>query len=218
MKRDDFELERLEAHYSQLVRAHGDAPASAQWSDRPSQEARMRVLCEVGDLRHAKVLDFGCGTGHLLTFLRASCGFDGEYVGYDLSEEALAVARGKFPGVRFERKDVLTSEGDEEFDYVIASGVFNNLVKDNWGFMTTVLPVLYRRARRAVAFNALSTYVDFFDEGLFYVAPDKVFAWCKTHLSPLVTLRNDYQLRAGVVPFEFAIYAYRTEVACRPSR
>jgi cyclopropane fatty-acyl-phospholipid synthase-like methyltransferase len=66
------DIEALSKHYGGLVRRHGDAPESAQYADRETQERRMAVLCEIGVAKDSKVLDFGCGTGQLLSFLKRS--------------------------------------------------------------------------------------------------------------------------------------------------
>jgi SAM-dependent methyltransferase len=210
------ELANLGAHYSRLFATHGDSPEAAQWRDRSSQEVRLEVLAGVGDLRDAKILDFGCGTGHLCAMLDAK-GLRCEYVGYDLSQPMIDFARQKHPRARFECRDVLSEGVAEDFDYVLISGVFNNQVSDNWTLMTSLLRTLWPHARRGLAFNNLSNYVDFLDEGLFYVEPERVFRFCKEQLSPCVTLRHDYLVKAGVVPFEFTTYVYRTGIDCRPA-
>ena len=92
---------------------------------------------------------------------------------------------------------------------MLASGVFNNAGADNWGMMTTLLGELFKLCRKGLAFNCLSTYVDYQDEGLFYVEPERVFAFCKQTLSPSVTLRHDYRVKPGVIPFEFTVYVTR---------
>jgi SAM-dependent methyltransferase len=206
-------LDALREHYAAKVREHGDSPAAVQWADRETQERRMDVLAAIGDLRDAKVLDFGCGTGHLLTHLEAHAGFRGEYVGYDLVPEMVELAAAKFPHARFEVVDVLSDPPDapekpEEFDYVLVNGTFNNEVNDNWTLLTDLLRALVARARRGVAFNLLSTYVDFRGEGLAYFEPERVFTFCKQEISPYIVLRHDYEVRPGTGPYEMTVYAY----------
>jgi len=210
---DDFD--RLESHYSGLLRAHGDGPLAVQMRDRPTQERRFQMLTEVGTGPAASVLDFGCGTGHLLEYLRRERGFTGEYTGYDLSDDLLAAARLKFPGARFERRDIIADGIPEEFDYVFISGVFNNLTGHNAEFMRDALTRLFAHTRSALAFNALSAYVDYFDAGLYYADPGEVFAFCKERLSPLVTLRHDYLIKPTAPPYEFTVYVQRTSHAPR---
>lgn len=207
--------EDLRRRYARLLAENGDGPGAVEQADVETQERRMFMLCEAGDLKTAKLLDFGCGTGHLLTVLQANLGFEGVYVGYDITLELLEVARKKHPSARFEVRDVLQEGIEEEFDFVLINGVFNNAVGDNWKWMTAVLKTLFVKTRVALAFNSLSRYVDYVDNHLYYVDPAKVFQFCKEELSPRVTLRHDYCTREGVVPYEFTTYVHATDIACR---
>lgn len=209
------DVERLERHYAALFSREGDSPQAAQWSDRATQERRFALLAEIGPAADAAILDFGCGTGHLLEYLRRERQFTGEYTGYDLSAEMIAAARGKFPGVTFERRNIFADGVDGDFDYAFISGVFNNPVADNEKFMHDVLRLLFQHVRRGLAFNALSAYVDFFDANLSYKSPEQVFRFCKEALSPLVTLRHDYLVKPGVVPYEFTIYVHCSDLKPR---
>jgi SAM-dependent methyltransferase len=195
------DIEELSQHYSGLVRRHGDAPEAAQYADRETQERRMAVLCEIGVAKHSKVLDFGCGTGQLLSFLQRSIGYEGEYVGYDISPEAIELARSTHPRGRFEHRNILEQRGEE--------------ISDNRAFFEAISRRLMAQAKVGYAFNMLSRFVDYFDDALYYEDPLHAFRFCKEQLSPLVTLRHDYQVRPGSIPFEFAIYVLRSDVEPR---
>jgi SAM-dependent methyltransferase len=211
----DRDIDALSRHYDGLVRRHGDAPEGAQYADRETQERRMAVLCEIGVAKDSKVLDFGCGTGQLLSYLQRSLGYEGEYVGYDVSPAAIELARSAHPAGRFEVRNVLEQPAEEKFDYVLVSGVFNNHVSDNRGFFEAISRRLMAQAGVGYAFNMLSRFVDFFDDGLYYEDPLHAFRFCKEQLSPLVTLRHDYVVRPESIPFEFSIYVHRTDLAPR---
>lgn len=216
MTRDfNRDVEALSKHYSDLVREHGDAPEAAQYADRDTQERRMAVLCEIGVRQDSKVLDFGCGTGQLLSFLQRSMDYQGEYVGYDISAEAIQLARSKHPAGRFEVRNILEEAAEETFDYVLVSGVFNNAISDNRGFFEALSRRLMAQAKVGYAFNMLSRFVDYLDDGLYYEDPMKAFGFCKEQLSPLVTLRHDYVVRPGSIPFEFTMYVHKTDITPR---
>lgn len=203
--------ERIADHYRRLLLTHGDSHEAAQYSSRASQEARYAVLCEVGDLRGASVLDFGCGTGHLATYLKQQ-GIDCRYTGVDIVAEFFEPARAKHPEHRFGPWQAFAAE---RFDYVLVSGVFNNRMDDNEGFFRDTARRLFEQADRALAFNLMCDYVDFRDPDLWYVKPEAVFGWMKA-LTPFVTLRNDYVVKDVPVPFEFAVYAHRGARGGRP--
>lgn len=205
-------VDTLKRNYSELVSKHGDGPEAVQQRDVSTQERRMESLLQVGDIHKAKILDFGCGTGHFLSVIEKLHGFEGEYVGYDITPGLIDVAKKKFPESRFEVRNIFEEGVPEDFDYVFISGVFNNRVGENWGWMTDALEILFQRTNKGLAFNNLTTYVDYFDDGLFYVDPCDVFNFCKEVLSPLVTLKHDYCVKENVVPFEFSTFVYRTDI------
>jgi SAM-dependent methyltransferase len=208
-------LDDLAAHFSELAARYGDSPLTGQWRDLETQENRLRVLCDFVDQPSAKVLDLGCGTAQLFHVLTSQRGFKGEYVGYDLSDKVLETARRRFPMIRFELRNILSEGIPEDFDYVLMSGIFNNPVGDNWQLMTDILKRVYPRVRRVMAFNALSRYVDYVEPDLYYVDPGEIFRFCKENLSPQVVLRHEYCVKPGVVPFEFTIGVFASQLPSR---
>ncbi|MBD2327193.1 class I SAM-dependent methyltransferase [Alkalinema sp. FACHB-956] len=196
----------LVEHYRNLFLQYGDSPEASQWRDRETQENRFAILTEIADLHDQSILDFGCGTGHLANYLK-SREISVNYTGVDIVSEVLQCGQKKYPEFRFCQMDEITPS--EKFDYVLISGVFNNLVENNRLFYQSTLTECFSRARKGLAFNLLSHYVDYYDQGLFYEYPEVVFKFAKEHLSPYVVLRNDYQLKPGIIPFEFTTYIYR---------
>lgn len=209
---------QLAQHYSALLQKHGDSPLAAQYPDRTTQEKRFEVLSEFGIPATAKILDFGCGLGDMLGYLRTQRGFQGEYVGYDLSGDIIERARAKYSAdtnARFEQRDIFEQPPREDFDYVWICGTFNIRCSDSEAYVRDALRILFACARRGMTFNLMSTYVDFFAPDLYYADPDAIFRFCKEELSPCVTLRHDYMLKPGVVPYEFAVYVHRVPVTPR---
>lgn len=197
----------IEEHYRELFKQFGDSHKSAQWSDQETQFKRFKILSEIDDLTGKKVLDFGCGTGELATFLKNN-NIMVDYTGVDLVIEMLACGKEKHPQHRFELFETIKNE---KFDYIFISGVFNNLIEDNRAFYQTILKELAPLAKQGIALNMLSHYVDYRDEGLFYEKPEEVFAFGKNEITPYVVVRNEYQLKENIIPFEFTVYLYMKE-------
>jgi SAM-dependent methyltransferase len=63
-----------------------------------------------------RILELGCGTGWLANQLAAF----GPYTGWDLSEEAIELARERFPLHRFEVADIHDVCGEDPFDVVVS--------------------------------------------------------------------------------------------------
>jgi cyclopropane fatty-acyl-phospholipid synthase-like methyltransferase len=199
-------IKDLQAHYRALWNQHGDSAQAVQYSSRETQELRFAKLVEVADLDGCRILDFGCGTGQLQDYLLRQ-GVNVSYHGVDIVDEFLTLCRSKFPLGRFGH---LEDFQGEQFDYIMVAGVFNNLMEDNTAFYQSTLKTLFGMAQKGLAFNMMSAYVDYQDEGLFYEYPEKVFAFLKREVTPFVALRNDYEVKAGVPPFDFTVYAYRS--------
>lgn len=78
----------------------------------------------------ARVLELGCGSGDLLASLQPGRG-----VGIDFAPSAIAKARSKYPGLRFEVMDAEALEiANEPFDFIILSDLINDL----WDVQTTL--------------------------------------------------------------------------------
>jgi SAM-dependent methyltransferase len=83
--------------------------------DRADAAAYARSLLERHHPRARDVLELACGTGSILAMLRSQY----EVVGVDLSEEMLAVARRKLPGVELVRADMTRVRLGRRFDAVL---------------------------------------------------------------------------------------------------
>ena len=76
-KKDGFSstFDTLGEMFSNRLRQYGDGPECAEHRDRVSQEQRMRILADIGNIKKAKILDFGCATGYLNEFLKKEYSF-----------------------------------------------------------------------------------------------------------------------------------------------
>ncbi|MCX8080341.1 MAG: class I SAM-dependent methyltransferase [Bacteroidia bacterium] len=201
----------IKEHYRELFKKHGASPHAVQYSDRKSQYRRFEILCEI-DKNITSVTDFGCGLADLFVYLRESKNFQGKYLGLDFVPEFIDYNKkhfAQYANASFLQFDINKDTLNIKNDYVILSGVFNNKSDNNEEFMFSTIKKMYDACLKGVAFNAMSTYVDYFDENLFYIDPLKVFDFCKKNITSKVTLRHDYLVKENSIPFEFCIYLYR---------
>jgi len=197
--------------YQDRLRRFGPGPHAVQYADRDSHWARFEVLVGI-DPGMESVLDVGCGLGDLCHFLRAR-GSTARYTGVDIVPEFVAHAASALagdPAAGAQLMDVSDAQLPGGHDYALLSGVFNNRMDDNWGFLTATLGRMWAAAGRGIAFNAMSSWVDYRDPDLWYVDPMQVFAFCKRELGGHPVLRHDYVTRPGGFPFEFALYLYKS--------
>ncbi len=197
-------LRPLLAFYTNILASHGATPLGVGWNSVKAQQLRFAKLCSVLDgTEKASIIDYGCGYGALLPYLRARPG-DLEYWGYDMCGAMVEAAKAEFgsePGVHF------TMDRAElpKADYCVASGIFSfKLDADNqaWrDYMFATVDDMASLATRGMAFNALTTYSEPEKQRpeLYYADPLPLFDYCKRNLSAEVSLLHDYRL------FDFTI-------------
>ena len=95
------------------------------------------------------------------------------------------------------------------YDYGFVSGTFNDKMKNNRDFWQNTVSEMFAKCKKGIAFNMMSTYVDFQNKDLFYEDPEYVFKFVKNNLTPYVTLRHDFETKKDTIPFEFVVYAYK---------
>jgi len=195
---------QIAQHYRSLLAKYGDSPGSAQWADESSQFRRFKVLNQIGNLKGRTVLDYGCGCAAFAQYLELTDQAPRLYCGVDLVEEFFAYARIKYPEGTYLLPDQLSDSSS--FDYVIVSGVFNNKIDDNPGFWRNTILRLSDITRVGLAFNMLSTYVDYNNPALYYEDPCTVFRFLKENVSPYVSIRHDYLPREDSYPYEFTSF------------
>lgn len=195
---------RLENYYRPLLDEHGDRYRGVGWVTEHLQTVRFEVLSGVGDIRHASILDVGCGVGHFLDWLTER-DYDGAYTGLDVQGSMVEMARAahpadKFPKARFECAEFLDVADDYQADFVMASGIFP--LADMKLLQRTVTAML-NSARTGAAFNCLSSFTPRRDPPTFMFAnPLEVFAFC-SGLTKALLFRHDY------LPQDFTVYLYK---------
>lgn len=202
--------ELIQAYQARLAE-HGPSAEAVQYADRDSQYARFAVLADI-DRNMTSVLDVGCGLVDFWRYLRGT-GSQARYCGVEIVPEFVDLATQAMaddPAASAHLMDAETEDLPGGCQYAVLSGVFNNRMADNWGFMTATLKRMWNAAEDGIAFNAMSTHVDYRDDALWYVDPAEVLAFCKAELGGHPVLRHDYVTRPGGFPFEFAIYVRRT--------
>src|SRR3954469_7188522 len=193
---------RLVAHYEDCLARHGDNHRGVDWPDAGGADLRYAVMLGVippDAPRPVRLLDFGCGAGHLLEYIRRRSIPGIAYHGLELWERFLALCRGKFPDVPFILADVI--EDDEDVpacDYVVMNGVFTEKRELSheamWDHVRSVLRRVWPHARRGLAFNVMSRQVDGEREALSPPPADTLMAFLKAELSRHVAIRHDYGL------------------------
>ncbi len=207
----DLGYRRIVEHYEGCLARHGDTHLGVDWPRPDDADRRYGVMLDVirpGGGRPS-LLDFGCGAGHLHEFMARRGVGDVRYAGLDLSGRFVTLCRSKHPGVDYYCRDVLRDgiEGLPRFDYVVANGVFTekrDLSFDAMlAYFEALVPRLFAMAGVGIAFNVMSTHVDWERDDLFHLPLDTLARFLTGHVTRHFIVRNDYGL------YEYTVYAYR---------
>jgi SAM-dependent methyltransferase len=199
------------AHYEACLAEHGDNHRGVDWPNAADAARRYEVMLGVvrpSDPRPVRVLDFGCGAGHLLEYVRASGRTDVAYTGLDISPAFAELCRRKFPGTDFYCTDVLRHDGVmPPTDYCLMNGVFTEKRSLSFDamfhYMQRVLTHVFPACRYGLAFNVMSKHVDWERADLFHLPYDLLAGFLKREISRHFAFRADYGL------YEYTVYVYR---------
>lgn len=207
----DKSYRRIVAHYEACLDRHGDSHLGVDWPDAGDADTRYAVM--LGVIREppgtpVSLLDFGCGAGHLLDYIRRNGRREIDYRGLDISDKFIALCRDKFPGTAFAAADILERpDAAEVADYLIMNGVFTekrDLTQDEMlRYMQDTLSAAWPLARKGLAFNVMSKQVEWEREDLFHLSFDALGGFLSGRMTRHIVLRQDYGL------YEYTAYLYR---------
>jgi SAM-dependent methyltransferase len=152
------------------------------------------------------LLDVGCGYGGLLTHARAK-GLALDYTGVDVSENMIRHAQETLPEATFFVGDILELAGQGDYDYVVCNGILTQKltasIRDMNAFAQRLVEKMFALCRQGIAFNVMSSNVNFMADNLYYRSPIELLGWCYTAVTPHVRLDHAYPL------YEYTVYLYR---------
>ena len=205
-------IHNLKQHYKNLLETHGASVEAVQHINKESQYKRFEILTSI-DANITSIIDIGCGLGDMYSYLLEH-NYQGEYLGLDFVEGFIELANEKFkeyPKAKFQVFDINCQDIPKSYDYIIISGVFNNKTEDSERFLYASLDKMFAASKKGIAFNAMSTYVDFYNDELYYSNPLEVFDYCKKHLTSYAVLKHDYIVKKDSIPYEYTMFLYKSQ-------
>jgi len=184
-------------YYNQRGKQYPCTSKAVFWDDQQTQYLRFHEIVKHIDLgADSTVLDVGCGNAEFYKYLNFN-GFKGQYKGYDINQELLSQASQMYSGIDVEEIDILEQDIVERFDYVVVSGLFNLNYGQTMAWVERMLTALHCLAHKKVIFNAISTYVNFKQDEMFYINPAALLDFVLSNLSSQVVLEH------GVLPYNY---------------
>jgi len=200
----------LMEHYEKCLNKYGDTSRGVDWPNKHDASTRYDVMIDITKsekkLTKHTLLDFGCGAGHLLEHIKKRNIKDLRYFGADISSRYISLCKMKYPHETFYVIDLMEKDLPQKYDYIIANGVFTEKLslssKEMSYFFIKIIKKLFNSSKKGLAFNVMSSLVEWERDDLFHVSMGKVAKLIKEHLSDNFVIRNDYGL------YENTIYVY----------
>lgn len=204
-------------YYEECFRVHGDNNKGVDWPNREDAIKRYQVMLEIikfdtsfhDGIDRYSVLDFGCGLGHMYEYILWK-GIEVTYTGLDLSSLFIDKCREKFPDVNFIMTDLLDEkEGHlpQNFDYIIMNGVLTEKrglsYEKMFSYFKSLIFKLYKCCNYGLAFNVMSTDVDWEREDLFHLSLNVLSDFLTKEITRDFIIRYDYGL------YEYTVYVYK---------
>lgn len=197
-------------HYESCLEKHGDNHLGVDWPKLDDVDKRYKIMLNIISLDQdmsgeVSLLDFGCGTAHLLHYIRKNKYNNILYSGLDISQKFIDVAKKKYPDNSFYCIDILGANNViKNFDFIVMNGVFTEkrelTFDDMWSYFTKMITIIYEKCNKGFAFNVMSKNVDWEREDLFHVSLDLLSSFLCKNLTRNFIIRNDYGL------YEYTVY------------
>ena len=202
---------KIVQHYEDCLDKYGDTHKGVDWPNQDDASTRYRVMLDVireSQSTKVSLLDFGCGTSHLKDYIHANHLVHIDYSGLDISEKFINLSKDKYPNTNYYCMDILYGSIQlPRFDYVVLNGVFTEkreLSHDEmWNYFKQVILKVFEATQKGIAFNVMSSHVDWERDDLFHLPMDKLATFLTREVSRDFVIRNDYRL------YEYTTYVYR---------
>lgn len=199
------------SHYESCLEKYGDSHLGVDWPNQQDAEVRYQVMLEIikkETQTNISLLDFGCGTSHLYEYILHKEIDNIEYAGLDLSKKFVNLSEKKFPHIKYYCLDILEEHVNlPDFDYIVLNGVFTEKrdlsFDEMFSYFKRVLILLFHKAKIGIAFNVMSSHVEWERNDLFHLPLDTLVAFLIRELTRDFIIRNDYGL------YEYTTYLYK---------
>lgn len=204
----------LRQHYSEKFSLHGPTPEGVDWGSDPAKMRlrydKMLAVVEEPLAGKTSLLDVGCGYGGLFSYMLER-GIKLDYEGIDVAENMIKWACDKLGSGKFLCGDIIDHNFNRSFDYVVCSGILTQKLDtpaiDMDRFAAELIRKMFALCKRGMAFNVMTTKVNFFSNNLYYRNPAELFSWCMSEITPHIRLDHAYPF------YEYTVYLYREPVS-----
>lgn len=195
-------------HHFKKFEEFGPTPRGCDWGEHEADlflryENMLALLRSTED--NVSLLDVGCGYGGLLSYAKEK-GMHIDYTGIDVCANMIEHANHSHPGSVFICDDVLSYDFKRDFDYVVCNGIFTQKLSLNIFNMERhvkkIIDRMWGLASKGVAYNMMTTQVNFMVDNLYYKSPLEMMAY-------VMSLTSKFRIDSSYRLYEYTVYMYK---------
>lgn len=198
-------------HYFSTFESFGANSKGVDWGEKQwaADLRNKNMLAVIKDLNQEEsLLDVGCGYGALGEII-AQKNLPINYSGIDIAQNMIDHAHSSFGGrFSFFCEDFLEWDCPNQYNYIVCNGILTQKLETSYlemhEYSKELIKKMFKIANKGIAFNCMSTFVNYQKENLFYKNPSELITWCMSELSPRVRLDASYDLF-----YEYTVYLYK---------
>jgi len=198
-------------YYGNLLKQHGVGVDAVASGSQIYKDLRYEKLCQVFEKDSEFSLhDVGFGLGHLYEYIKQHhSNKQVSYSGSEVTEEFVMQCRESYPDCQFVHRDLALQSYPDRYDYLIFGGTFYHTAgvpQEQFGaYVRKVLKNAFCMARRGIAFNFITSHVEYRKDDLFYANPADMIKFVVGNLSRFFLIDHSYPL------FEYTMCIYKEE-------
>lgn len=200
----------LKTHYAKCFAEHGATARGVDWHNTESLTVHYDKMLAVIDpdarTKRPSLLDVGCGWGGLFSHAKGRS-IDLDYTGIDIVPDMVAHGSSILSDAHFVNANIFEYKPARRFDYVVANGALTEKLDVSHmefdQYARRMIRRMFELADIGIAFNVMTTYVNFFAPNLYYKSPVEMIAFCAAELSSKFRVDHAYQ------HYDYTMYVYR---------
>ncbi len=200
----------LSSYYAKCFAEHGPSPRGVDWHNWQSLALHYDKMLAVIEpdvaVSRVSLLDVGCGFGGLLDHAKSK-GIALDYTGIDVVRAMIEHGQKRHADAMFATASIFDFDHERPFDYVVCNGVLTEKldvsIKAFDEFARRMIRRMFELCGRGIAFNLMTTHVNFTAPNLYYKNPLETIAFCTAELSSKFRIDHSYP------HFDYTVYVFR---------
>lgn len=200
----------LKLHYEECFKKFGATSEGIDWgNDINKLFIRYDKMLElfINDTSVEKsLLDVGCGYAGFYEYIKNNQ-ININYSGIDIVQEMIQHAKNKNPTIKeLIHDDFLDFNFNKTYDYIICNGILTQKLEtsnmDMDIYANKLIKKMYQLSNIGIAFNIMTTKVNFFSNNLYYRNPSELMAYCMSEITNKIKIDHTYL-------YEYTVYLYK---------